>query len=102
MRLQNIIGNTQPQPRTLRSMLRRKKRLQNFVFDLIRNARAVVFDFDGYSSFGLMSSNFEFRFITPCTLYRALSLDSKASITKFKITRVYSTLNSCTIPSPEW
>jgi hypothetical protein len=48
MRLHNIIREYSAQPRTLRPFLRGKKRLQDFVFDLIGDARAVVFDFDGY------------------------------------------------------
>ena len=47
MSLYNIMSYTQPQPRTLCPLLRRKKRLQDFVFDFIGNARAVVFDLDG-------------------------------------------------------
>jgi hypothetical protein len=56
MSLNNIIRNTQPKPRTLRALLCGKKRLQDFVFDLVGNARPVVFDLDGYGFFGLMGS----------------------------------------------
>ena len=50
MGFDNIIGNTQSKPRSLRPLLRRKKRLQDFVFDGVGNPRPVVLNFDYYLS----------------------------------------------------
>ena len=49
----NIIGQTQPQTRSLPSGLGGKKRLEDFVFDRVGDAVAVVFDgdFDGIVQF---------------------------------------------------
>jgi hypothetical protein len=35
MRFHDIMGDAQPKPGTLSTLLRRKKRLQDFVFDFI-------------------------------------------------------------------
>ena len=63
MCLNYVIRNTQPKPRTLRPFLRRKKRLQNFVFDLIRNPRPVVFDVDGDGVFFAIGADGEFGLV---------------------------------------
>lgn len=55
MRLHNIMGDTQA--RTLSAFLRRNKRLQDFVFDLVGNARAVVIDGDLDPALSLTTSN---------------------------------------------
>ena len=44
--LHNIIGDAQPQAGSLRSFFSGEKRLHDFVFDLIGDAGAVVFNFD--------------------------------------------------------
>jgi hypothetical protein len=45
--LHDIVGDTQPQPGSLCALFGGEERLQDFVFDLVGDARAVVFDFDG-------------------------------------------------------
>ena len=47
MRLDDILGDGQPQSRPLCASFRGEKGLQDLVFDVGRNARTVVFDLDG-------------------------------------------------------
>ena len=63
MCLHNIVRNTQPKPRTLRSFLCGKKRLHDVVFDVIRNPRTIVFDGDGDLPLFRLRPDREFGFI---------------------------------------
>ena len=47
VRLHNIVGDTKSEPGALGAFFCGEEGLQDFIFDLIRDARAVVFDFDG-------------------------------------------------------
>ena len=53
MHFHNIIGSTQAKTDNLRPFFRRKERLHDLVLDVVRDAGAVVFNFNcyGFASF---------------------------------------------------
>ena len=57
MRLHYIMGNAQPKACSLRPFFGGKERLQNFVFDIVWDAGAVVGDGNGDGVFCLMGSD---------------------------------------------
>src|SRR6056297_1956917 len=63
MRFDDIVSYTEPKPGTLRPLFRGKKRLKDLLFDLLGNARAIVFDFDGDELIFLMCYICKFRYV---------------------------------------